>query len=46
MADVVREGNEIVLKLSTGERIMAMHRDVRIPLPAVKGGEVGCHCPP
>jgi len=25
MADVVREGNEIVLKLSTGERIMAMH---------------------
>ena len=36
MADVVREGNEIVLKLSTGDRIMSMHRDVRVPLPAVK----------
>ena len=29
MADVAREGNEIVLKLSTGERIMAMRRDVQ-----------------
>ena len=36
MADVAREGNEIVLKLSTGERIMAMHRDVRVPLSAVQ----------
>ena len=40
MADVVREGNEIVLKLSTGERIMAMHRDVRVPLSAVKSVDV------
>jgi hypothetical protein len=25
MADIAREGNELVLKLSTGERIMAVH---------------------
>ena len=40
MADVVRKGNEIVLKLSTGERIIAMHRDVRVPLAAVKSVDV------
>jgi len=40
MADVAREGNEIVLKLSAGERIMAMHRDVRIPFSAVKSVDV------
>ena len=40
MADIVREGNEIVLKLSTGERILAMHRDVRVPLSAVKSVDV------
>ena len=40
MATIAREGNEIVLKLSTGERIMAMHRDVRIPLSAVKSVDV------
>ena len=40
MAEVVREGNEIVLKLSTGERILATHRDVRVPLSAVKSVEV------
>jgi hypothetical protein len=40
MADVAREGNEIVLKLSTGERIMAMHRDVRVPLSAVTSIDV------
>ena len=36
MADIAREGNEIVLKLSAGERILAMHGDVRVPLSAVK----------
>ena len=36
MADIAREGSEVVLKLSTGERIMAVHRDVRVPLSAVK----------
>jgi hypothetical protein len=36
MPDVALEGNEIVLKLSAGERIMAMHRDVRVP---PRGGE-------
>ena len=40
MANVVREGNEIVLKLSAGERIMAMHRDVRVPLSAVNSVDV------
>jgi hypothetical protein len=40
MADVAREGNEIVLKLSTGERILAMHRGVRVPLSAVKSVDV------
>jgi hypothetical protein len=40
MADIAREGNEIVLKLSTGERILAMHRDVRVPLSAVKSVDV------
>lgn len=36
MANIAREGNEIVLKLSAGERIMAMHRDVRVPLATVQ----------
>jgi hypothetical protein len=40
MAEVAREGNEIVLRLSTGERIMTMHRDVRVPLSAVKSVDV------
>src|SRR5215471_13413286 len=40
MADIAREGNEIVLKLSTGERIMAMHRDMRVPVSAVKSVDV------
>lgn len=40
MANTAREGNEIVLKLSSGERIMAVHRDVRVPLPPVKSVDV------
>ena len=40
MADIAREGDQIVLKLSIGERIMAMHRDVRVPLSAVKSVDV------
>jgi hypothetical protein len=40
VADVAREGNEIVLKLSTGERIMAVHRDIRVPFSAVKSVDV------
>jgi hypothetical protein len=40
MADIARECNEIILKLSAGERIMAVHRDVRVPLSAVKGADV------
>jgi hypothetical protein len=40
MANIAREGSEIALKLSTGERIMAVHRDVRVPLAAVKSVDV------
>ena len=40
MADIAREGSEIVVKLSPGERIMAVHRNVRVPLSAVKGIDV------
>ena len=40
MADIAREGNEVVLKLSAGERIMAAHRDIRVPLSAVKSVDV------
>ena len=40
MANIAREDNEIVVKLSTGERIIAMHRDVRVPLAAVKSVDV------
>lgn len=40
MASITREGDEIVLKLSTGERIMAVHRDIRVPLSAVKSVDV------
>jgi hypothetical protein len=40
MANIAREGNEIVLGLSAGERILAMHRDVRVPLSAVKSVDV------
>src|SRR5215469_5195934 len=40
MADIARDGNQIVLTLSIGERIMALHRDVRVPLSAVKSVDV------
>ncbi len=40
MATIAREGNELVLKLSAGERVMAVHRDVRVPLVAVKSVDV------
>jgi hypothetical protein len=40
MADIAREGNEIVLRLSAGERIIAMRRDVRVRLAAVNSVDV------
>ena len=40
MADIAREGNEVVLKLSIGERILAVHRDVRVPLSAVNSVDI------
>ena len=36
MANIAREGSEIVLKLSADERILAMRHDVRVPLAAVQ----------
>lgn len=35
MPSIAREGDEVVLPLSTGERILAVHGDVRVPLSAV-----------
>ena len=40
MADIAREGDEIVVKLSNGEQILAVHRDVRVQLSAVQGIDV------
>jgi hypothetical protein len=40
MANIALEGDEIVLKLSSGERILALHRDVRVPLGAVESVDV------
>jgi len=40
VAHVAREGSEIVIRLSAGERIMAMHRGVRVPISAVKSVDV------
>jgi len=40
MANIAREGNEVVLKLSIGERILAVHRDVRVPLSAVNSVDI------
>jgi len=42
MADVVREGNQIALKLPTGERIMAMHNDGRWLAAVMRCGPVPC----
>ena len=40
MANIARDGDEIVLELSTGERVMAMHRDVRVPVRAMRSVDV------
>jgi len=40
LADIARDGRQIVLKLSIGERIMAVHGDVRVPLSAVNSVDV------
>jgi hypothetical protein len=40
LANIAREGSEIVLKLSAGERILAVHRDLRVPLSAVTSVDV------
>lgn len=40
MANISRVGNELVVELSIGERILAMHRDVRVPLSAVNSIDV------
>jgi hypothetical protein len=40
MANISRQGDELVVELSTGERILAMRRDVRVPRSAVRGIDV------
>ena len=40
MADIARDSDQIVLRLSAGERILAMHSDVRVPLSAVNNVDV------
>jgi len=36
MASVVREGEELVVRLTALERVMSVHRDLRIPLASVR----------
>jgi hypothetical protein len=36
MAELVLEGDEVVLRMSRGEHLLAAHRDVRVPVSAVR----------
>ena len=36
MAELVLEGDEVVLRMTRGERFLAAHRDIRVPLSAVR----------
>ncbi|HUB41981.1 MAG TPA: hypothetical protein VMA72_24300 [Streptosporangiaceae bacterium] len=40
MAELQLEGDELVLHLSGAEKAEAVHGDLRVPLPAVRGVEV------
>ncbi len=40
MADLERDGNDLVLTLSAIERAESVHGDVRVPMSAVRGVEV------
>jgi hypothetical protein len=40
MAELIKEGDELVVKLSTLEKAEAAHGDVRVPFSAVRGVEV------
>jgi hypothetical protein len=40
MAELMVEGDELVLHLSAAEKVEGAHRDVRAPLSAVRGVEV------
>ena len=40
MAELVLEGDEVVLRLSEAEKIEAVHGDLRAPLSSVRGVEV------
>lgn len=40
MASIARDGTEIVVKLSAGERLLAVRGDVRVPAAAVRTIEV------
>jgi len=37
MAELVLEGDQVVLRLTRGERFLAAHRDVRVPVSAMTG---------
>ena len=43
MAELVLEGDQVVLRLTTRERLLAAHRDVRVPLSAVTSVESSKH---
>ncbi|MCU1690534.1 MAG: putative alpha/beta hydrolase [Pseudonocardiales bacterium] len=40
MAELLIEGNELVLRLSTFEKAAALHRDLRLPVSAIGSVEV------
>jgi hypothetical protein len=40
MAELTRDGDDLVVVLSTAEKLEAAHRDVRVPISSVRGVEV------
>jgi hypothetical protein len=40
MAELTREGDDLVVVLSTAEKLEAAHGDVRVPISSVQGAEV------
>jgi len=40
VAELVLEGDQVVLRLTTRERLLAAHRDVRVPVSAVTSVEL------
>jgi hypothetical protein len=40
MAELLREGDELVLHLSSAEKVEGVHGDLRVPFSAVRGVDV------